>query len=1003
MKNIYKSYHVAILFVLMLILTGGVFFFLKMQVSLFPEVTFPKVKIIADCGEQPVDKMMITVTKPLEEAVRKIPDLISVRSSTGRGSTEISVFLNWNADINVCLSQIQARISEIRNNLPIETQIRTEKMNPSILPVSSYSLQSNTKSPIELRQIAEYNIKPYLSQIQGISSVSVLGGKIKEYQIELIPEALERLKINPNAIENAVSGSAVIQSCGFSENYKRLYLTVLNSSLTKKTDIENITIPIDSVQGILLKDVANVKIGERKEYIKVNVDGKDGVLINILKQPEANLAEISSHLETSVAQLNKLLPPDVKLIPIYRQNEFVSKSIKSVSDALGLGLILSVIITLLFLRSFKPGFAILIIIPITLGLSVFVLYILHYTINIMTLGAIAAAVGLIIDDAVIITEQIYRDFEKSPSAPVFEIVNKSVRYLFKAMIGSTLTTVLVFLPFSLMGGVAGAYFKILANTMIIVLLSSFFTTALGLPVIYAMLAKIFPNIKTTEIKEKKHNWVKYILQRKWISVIIILILIISTIFVLPNLETGFLPEMDEGTIVLDFVSPSGTSLDETDKMLQKIDNILKEIPDVKSYSRRTGSQMGFFITEQNRGDYLIQLKENRKFDTETEIDEIRKKIEHEIPTLQVDFGQVIGDMLGDLMSSVQPIELKVFGTDPEILKQYALCINQIAESTSGTADVFNGMVTVGPSIEIHPNSVNLSRFGLTTADLQKNTQNFFEGTIVGSIQEKQQMTDIRMIYPGCEKNTIQDYKNSKIFLANGKIIFVNQLFETKIVSGIFEAERENLQSIIPITARLNNRDLGSVMKEIKTKIKKQIHFQNGYNVEYGGAYAEQQSSFHDLLTILVLAVLLIMLTLLFLFRKFKISLIILVISVLGISGSIIALYLTKTPMNVGSYTGLIMIAGIIAENAIFTYLQYQKNLKTDNRENSIHFAIGTRLRPKLMTVLSAVIALLPLAAGIGTGAQMHRPLAVAVIGGLLAAIPLLLVVLPTLILKFDNN
>jgi len=556
-----------------------------------------------------------------------------------------------------------------------------------------------------------------------------------------------------------------------------------------------------------------------------------------------------------------------------------------------------------------------------------------------------------------------------------------------------------------MSGVAGAYFNVLTNTMIITLVCSFFVTWIGLPVLYLLLSKKKRHSskpvsakKQKELTEghavKRQRWVGVFIRKPYVSFIIVAVLAWSVYFILPKLETGFLPEMDEGSIVLDYNSPPGTSLEETDRMLREAEKLITSVPEVEAYSRRTGTQMGFFITEPNRGDYLIQLKKKRTKTTEEVISDIRKKIEATQPALRIEFGQVIGDMLGDLTTSVEPVEVKVFGDDNKKLQQLSRQIHDVVSDVKGTADVFDGVVIAGPSISIEPDYTRLAQFGITPANLQYQLQTSMEGNIAGNIFEKEQVNTIRMVYPGSRKISVADLSKLQIFLPNGKLKPITDLATVKVNAGDAEIQRQDLQSMGVITARLDNRDLGSAMKEIQLAIQSKITLPLGYHIEYGGAYADQQQSFKELLMILITASLLVFGVILFLFKDFKIAFLILFIAVLGISGSYMALYFTGTPLNVGSYTGLIMIVGIIGENAIFTFLQFKESLLNKSVDESIIYSISTRLRPKLMTALGAIIALLPLALGIGTGAQLHQPLAIAVIGGFIIALPLLLIVLP---------
>ncbi len=997
MDKIFVKYKSPIAIILLLVLVLGGYAYKTLNTSLFPNVTFPKIKIIADNGSQPVDKMMVTVTKPLENAIKRVENLKLIRSITSMGSCEISAFMDWGSDIDVDKQRLESRINQIKNHLPSNVQITVEKMNPSILPVMGYSLQSDTKNQVELKMIGEYIVKPYLSRIDGVAAVEVIGGKTKEYQIILNQKKLSTLKLRPQSIIDAIQQTGFIKSNGYTVDYKRLYLTVTDASIKNKKQLENLVIFDDAKRKISLKDIADIKISEKTEYIKINADGKNVPLIAVLKQPNSNLIKVADKVSQDVKSLNKILPKGVTLKKYYNQADFVGDSLKSIIDVLWIGLLLAIIVVILFLRSLKASSVMLFTIPVTLGLTFIIMQALGYDLNIMTIGAIAAAIGLIIDDAVIVIEQIHRTHEEFPKETATSLVGKAIKFLFPAMISSSLSTIVIFLPFILMTGVAGAYFGILTETMIITLAVSFFVTWLGLPVIYLLFSKKKQKeTKAHQFKERK--WILFFIKNPFISYLFIILSIISIVIIIPKLETGFLPQMDEGSIILDYNSPPGTSLEETDRMLSEVDAILDKIPEVKAYSRRTGTQMGFFITEPNSGDYLIELKKKRNKTTEEVTDNIRQKVEASIPALTVDFGQVITDMLGDLMSSVQPIEIKIFGTDHQKLQELSQLVAQKVENVKGTADVFDGIVIAGPMLQIHPKESILKQYGLSANDLQMQIQTYLDGTVAGSILEKEQLTDIRVLQANHSKIPIERLKRAKIATNTGDYLPLSTFADFTMKAGVSEIERENLQSMGVVTARLNNRDLGSVMNDIKTALA-QIQLPPSYQIEYGGSYAEQQQSFNELLMILILGGLFVFLVVLFLFKNIKISLSVLFISVLGISGSILALFLSKTPLNVGSYTGIIMIIGIIGENSIFTIHKYLNEVNNESKKRKITLAISARLRPILMTVFSAIVALTPLALGIGTGAQMHQPLAIAVIGGFVFALPLLLIVLPTILLK----
>lgn len=990
----YSKYKYPLLAIALMLLVGGIFSYRGLKTGLFPDITFPKIKVIADAGQQPVNKMMTTVTVPLENIIRRTEGLQYIRSTTSRGSCEISVFLDWSTDINTAKSQIESFINQSQGDILPNTTTSVEKMNPSILPVMGYSLEGEGLSQVDLKKIAKYQVKPYLAATPGVSDIAVIGGKDKEYQIELKPYVIHTLGISIATVTNAIVNSNILQSNGYASDYNRLYLTLTDNAIDDMEDLRNLVIINSPNRLIRLKDIAEVKVAETKSYTKILANGKDVPLIAVIKQPQSNLIEVNDNIEQKVRELASILPKGVKLLPYYKQADFVNTSIGSIKDVLWIGLVLALLVVILFLRSFSASMVVLFTIPLSLSLTLIVLDAIGYTFNIMTLGAIAAAIGLMIDDVVIIVEQIHKIKEEHPDQQPAWWAKEAISHLFPAMVGSSLSTLVIFVPFVLMTGVAGAYFQVMAFSMITALACSFMVTWLLVPV----LSMLFSSKKGVK---KKHlprtRWIHMVLTRPLIGGLFA-IGCLAIIWTVPaKLPSGFLPEMDEGSIVLDYYSPAGTTLEETDRMLQVVNGILDKQPEVEAYSARLGTQMGFFITEQNRGDYLIKLKDKRSKTTTEVSDEIRGKIEAAVPPLTVDFGQVIGDMLGDLMSSVQPIEIKVFGDDIGKLEGYAKRIAALVEQVKGTADVSDGIIVAGPEVLVQPNVPVLAQLGLTPSDFQLQLETQTQGVVVSSIIEREQAVNIRLVFPGTNALSVSDIQQMTLQLPSGAIVPLRNVADIKIGGGVAEINRENQKSMGVITARLNNRDLGSTLGDIRNNLSKEVSLPPGYHIEYGGEYQQQQQAFKELLLILIAAVLLVFTVILFLFRKIKIALAIIFIAILGVAGCLLSLLLTGTPLNVGSYTGIIMIVGIIGENSIFTYRQYQECDASMSHLQKIEYSIAQRLRPKLMTATAAVMALIPLALGIGAGAQLHQPLAIAVIGGLVFALPLLLVVLPIML------
>lgn len=1015
------------LFLLVLVLLAGGYAFRSMPTSLFPELTFPKITLLADNGQMPVERMMVTVTKPLESAVKRVRGVTVVRSSTSRGSTVVQAWFSWDTDIQAAKTQIESRINEIRNYLPPGTSAVVEPMDQSIFPVMGYTLESDAHDLVELRNTALFMVRPILAQGKGISNVIVRGGKSKEYVV--VPDAgrLVDLGVTPAQLANAVAQINDVRSNGLVSDHRRLYLTLTDTRITDGDDLRRVVVRNDGRRVVTLGDVAKVELKEQEEFTKINANGHEAVIVDLVKQKGVNLIEFANDTRARLPELQAQLPRGMVLKPYYDQSAFVSDSVGSVLHSLFEGLALALIVVIVFLRSFRASLVVVLIIPVILGLTVVVVHLLGLSLNIMSLGAIAAAIGLIIDDAIVIIEQLHRVHEEEPLLDKYTVVRKGIRDLLPAMVGSSLSTIVIFLPFALMSGVAGSFFRELSLVMQVTLTCSFIVTWIGVPAFYLWFGHSHRAAKPVDAKEneeqepkEKLRWLTRTFARPAYALIFIVLLVAGAYVSVVHVESGFLPDLDEGTIVLDYFTPPGTALQETDRMLQEIEKIILAHPDVASYSRRLGVRMAFNVVPPNYGDYLIQLKPGITRKTVDVIDDLRRSITASQPVLHVSFGQRIADLLGDLIGSASPIEIKIFGGDQKRLQALAQQAADLLDKVPGVEDVNSGLTIAGPNVAFIPDPVKLAQYGIPPADFQLQLAAYTAGVPLGpgtaqatpnpalaaytgglqqgQVQEGEQMVPIRMRFRDLLHNDLLTIKDQPIFLASGITRPVSAFASVQIIPGEVELKREDLQRDIVIEARLNGRDLGSAIAEIKRVFSTELALPQGYTVVYGGAYAEQQASFRELLTILFMAALLVFAVLLFLFRDFTVSGLILLVALLGIGGCLVALYLTGVPLNVGSYTGIIMIVGIIAENAIFTVNQFFATLKDGSDvDSALKYSISVRIRPKLMTALGAILALIPLALGIGVGAQMQQPLAVAVIGGFVAGLPLLLFVFPSLL------
>ncbi|MDP4114593.1 MAG: efflux RND transporter permease subunit [Bacteroidota bacterium] len=999
-----RNHSKAIIFFICLLALLGIYTSTKMPISIFPNIDFPRIVIIAESGEEPADRIMVTITKPLEEAINSVPGVRNVRSVTTRGSAEISINFDWGTDIILTQLLLQSKIAAIRNTLPSDAEIQINRMNATFFPIIGYELTSDTRSQVELRDFALYTIRPALSRINGIAQIPIVGGRTREFLVTIDPQRITSYNIDIRHVSDILSKTNSVKALGLIDANYKLYLTLSDNMLKTSEEIGNIVISTQGGTPIFLKDIAKVSISEKDEYIKVTGNGKEAVLVNIVKQPEGNTLQIAKDVNKILLELKKQIPADIKIQSFYDQSDLISDSFSSVRDSIAIGVVLAIIVMLLFLRNWRITIIAAVIIPTTVAITIILLNSFKETLNIMTLGGIAAAIGLILDDTIVIVENIFRHFHKNKQN-ISSAVKDSIKELLPAVLGSSASTIVIFIPFAFLGGVTGAFFKSLALTMALALFVSLILSLILAPI---LATKFVKGIDTTQIKEHEGFILKYynlavtfLLKHRLIIIPFVILLVGISIYVFTLLGSGFMPEMDEGAFILDYLSPSGTSLNETNRMLSELEKYLLTIPEVESYSRRTGTQLGFFITEPNNGDYLIKLKKNRTRSSEEIINDIRSKVGIQFPALQIEFGALIGDLIGDLTNVPSPIEIKIFGDNKELIHQKAKETAKIISSVKGVVDVSDGIVISGPAYIINYDQEAIGRAGLLPIDIQETLENSIQGIEACQIQKGEKVIGVRVRLADEYRFNIEKLKTIGVPLPNGGSVPLNTFATVKIDPGQSEIERENLKQMIAVTARISGRDLGSTVQDVKKELNKNLVAPKEISIQYGGTYETQQESFRDLLLVLLAASLLVLMVLVIEFESFFISVSIFFVALLSLSGVVFALFVTGIAFNISSFMGAIMIVGIVAENSIFLVHYFKKYQTTGlSPQEAILKACHIRTRPIIMTTLAAIFALLPLALGLGAGAQMQQPLAIAVIGGFSISSILLLFILPVLLSKY---
>ena len=993
----------AIMVMVALLAVAGLLVVTGMPLAIFPSVTFPVVKVIADVGHEPAARMMPSVTRPLEQALLPLPGIRLVRSTTSRGSTELSANFEWGTDMQLALQRVQEAMARVSPDLPPDTHVDVAPMNTALFPILGYALTSDTKSEAELWELAEYTLMPELVRIPGVSQAQVQGGRRREFQVHLDLEALAARRLAVSDVLAAIKKNNQVLSAGLTEGNHELYLALVDGVVTDTGGLSRIAVPVPG-GGVpaLLGDLGTVRVADAISYIRTTADGQPAVLINLTRQPSANTVAIAAGVRRLFAGRPELLPKGVRWTTFYDQAEFVSHSVNGVRDAILIGVGLAAMVLLVFLRSFRIAFVAVSTIPLTVAVVLLALGITGQTINLMTLGGIAAALGLIADDAIVVAESIQRHREEGSTAPTIT----GLRAILRPLIGSSLSTIVIFLPFALLTGVVGAFFQPLALTMALALGISFFVSALGVPVVLRVTggASARPPVRKASRAPSPF--------RPWHAVLAglaCIALIGGSTLLYKRLGSDFLPAMDEGSIILDYWTPPGTSLTDTDAMLNGLEKVLLTIPDIRGYSRRTGTQLGFFITEPNRGDYVIRLKPRReRRNVEEVIADIRARAAAIAPALRTDFGQLLEDNIGDLTGGVpQPIDIHIFGENQALLQDRAREVAGILRGVKGVEDVFDGIVIAGPALTIRvpaadPRSAeggprSAARFGLTTEDVQAAVEPAVAGTVAGNIRIGERLYDLRLF-----ARDPRGLAGLRLRTPSGALVPLSDVASVSTGAPEAEIDRENLKSFLGVTARLEGRDLGGAIREIRGKLARGLRLPPDMRIVFGGLYEQQQDSFRELFYLLLGCLLLVSIVLLFQFGDWRAPLTTAVISVAVLAGVFGALLLTGMTLNISSFVGGIMMVGIVGENAIFVIHEARESLRRGAAvPEAWAQAARRRRRPVIMTILASAFALGPLALALGEGSQLQQPLAIAVIGGFVLSGFLVLWVLPALYCAID--
>ena len=996
-----------IIFVILTLVAVGIYLALTIPVAVFPSTDFPRIVVGVDNGVFPIDQMLVTVTKPIEETVNSVPGLDHLTSITSRGTAQIDLFFSWNVDMYRTLELVNAALSRVQSTLPSTAKITANRLTFAAFPIMGYSLTSDKIPQTRLWEVATYDMKPRLNRQLGVSRVVIQGGQVPEFQVQPDVAKLVQSGVTvPNILE-AIGRTNMIDSPGLIEARHQLMLSLVSGQTRTPAEISNIVVKTTQAgTPVRIGDVATVGESVMPVYTVVTANGKPAVLLNIYRQPDSNTVTTADAVRAEIELLRKDLPKGVDLRPFYDQSEIVNDSIRSVRDAILIGLVLASLIMVLFLRDWGTSLVAGLVIPATIAVTFIVLRILNESFNLMTLGGLAAAVGLVIDDAIVVVENIVMHRESGQSRAA--AIRSAITEIRVPLIGSTITPIVVFLPLISITGVTGVFFRALAITVGTALLTSLVLALTWTPTLshYFLRSRHGGEPKASENQEAAPSLLmrmyasslRITLRHPSLLAVFSLLLIGGTYLCYKNTGSGLLPEIDEGGFILDYIMPAGSSLEETNRVITHVEKILRNTPEVESTSRRTGLQLGLAtVTEANTGDISVKFKRDRKRASDVVIADLRTKIKTAEPVLDVEFMKLLQDMIGDLTSAPEPVVIKLFAQDPELLRRWAPLVASGIKKIPGVVDCLNGIENTisGTAMMFTVDPVVAARAGFTPAEIEQNAAAILQGEpATAPVVVNDRAYGIRVRFPAATRASIESIRNTMLVSGSGKTATIGSMSNLTEIPGQTEIRRENVQRYVAVTARFEDLNLGDGMAKVQEAVAA-MNLPPSIRVQYGGQFQEQQKSFKDLAVVLLLAVVLVFTVLLFEFGNFAAPIAVISSALLSSCGVFLALLITHTTFNLSSFMGLIMVIGIVAKNGILLLDADQKFRAAGVApEQSMLRAGERRVRPIMMTALATVAGMFPLALALGPGSQMLQPLAIAVIGGVVASMVLSLVVTP---------
>lgn len=993
----------SILFLLAAAIIVGAVTTFSLPSSLFPTVDFPRVAVNVDAGDRPAEQTEVMITRPLEQAIRRVPGVTNVRSTTSRGSAEISVNFAWGTDMASATLQVNAATAQVSSQLPAGTQLNTRRMDPTVFPVIAYSLTSKTLPLTTLRSLADYQIGPGLSGVAGVSRADAIGGRVEEVHVVADPVRLQALGLGMDDLSKALAATNVVTAAGKLEDHYKLLLVLADTSFQSADDIGRTVITHGTHGVVRLDDVATIEHSSVPEWTRVTADGREAVLISIYQQPGSNSVQIAADVKAALQKMKSQLPPGITIANWYDQSDLVVSSAGSVRDAILVGALLAAGVLFVFLRSLRVTLVAVVVVPAVLAITVLLLSVLGMSFNVMTLGGMAAAVGLVIDDAIVMTEHIVRRLRERRDDPsTGRTVREAAREFMSPLAASSGATLIIFAPLAFLTGVTGAFFKALSVTMAGGLAVSFVITAVAVPLLAGLTLgrQVAEHVEGGRFTNALHARYEGLMNRllarpAWVLAAVLPLALLGG-FAYTKVGSGFMPAIDEGGFVLDYRSAPGTALSETDRLLRQVEQIVRATPDVQTFSRRTGTGLGGGLSEPNTGDFFIRLKPSGRRPVDVVMEEIRHKVETQVPGLSVEMAQLMEDLIGDLTAVPQPVEIKLFSDDPKQLGAVARAVAGRLGKVSGAVDVRDGINPAGDGLEIHVDRAKAAVEGVDPAVVAQSATDSLTGNVATQMLVGVKTVGVRVMLPGGTKRTQDEVLALPVRAPDGHVFPLGRIATTQLVVGQPEIGKENLKRLVAVTARIEGRDLGSVMTDVKAMLADKALVPSGVRVELGGLYEQQQIAFKGLVRVFLAAAALVFLLLLFIYERFSMAIAIVTTSLLSVSAVFIGLWITGIELNITAMMGMTMVIGIVTEVGIFYFSEHREVQEGRQLREALVLAGQNRMRPIAMTTFAAILTLLPLAFAIGQGSEMQQPLAVAIVSGLIVQLPLVLLAMPAI-------